>query len=132
MLFVVTFWLVSQLEQRRRVEFMRARVASAIAAGSALAFAGLGFTAVYREGFETVLFYQALTIFAEGLLVWVLLGIAAAALALAAVGLRDPEARQAAAGEAAAARRRDDAAAALGRLRRERRALAAGGRLDLP
>ena len=85
-LFVVTFWLVARLEQRRRVEFMRARVATAIAAGSALAFAGLGFTAVYREGFETVLFYQALTIFAAGLLEWVLLGIAAAALALAAVG----------------------------------------------
>ncbi len=85
-LFVVTFWLVAQLEQRRRVEFMRARVATAIAAGSSLAFAGLGFTAVYREGFETVLFYQALTIFAAGLLEWVLLGIAAAALALAAVG----------------------------------------------
>ena len=30
------------------------------------AFAGLGFTAVYREGFETVLFYQALSIFAAG------------------------------------------------------------------
>jgi high-affinity iron transporter len=85
-LFVVTFWLVAQLEQRRRVEFMRARVAGAIAAGSSLAFAALGFTAVYREGFETVLFYQALTIFAAGLLEWVLLGIAAAALALAAVG----------------------------------------------
>ena len=85
-LFVVTFWLVAQLEQRRRIEFMRARVAGAIAAGSSLAFAGLGFTAVYREGFETVLFYQALTIFAAGLLEWVLLGIAAAALALAAVG----------------------------------------------
>ena len=85
-LFVVTFWLVAQLEQRRRVEFMRARVAGAIAAGSSLAFAALGFTAVYREGFETVLFYQALTIFAAGLLEWVLLGIAAAAVALAAVG----------------------------------------------
>src|SRR5918995_4388 len=82
-LFLVSFWLVSQLEQKRRLEFMRARVASAIAAGSTLAFAGLGFTAVFREGFETVLFYQALTIFAAGLLEWVLLGIAAAALALA-------------------------------------------------
>ena len=54
-LFLVSFWLVSQLEQKRRLEFMRARVASAIAAGSTLAFAGLGFTAVFREGFETVL-----------------------------------------------------------------------------
>jgi len=84
-LFLVSFWLVSQLEQRRRLEFTRARVASAIAAGSSLAFAGLGFTAVYREGFETVLFYQALAIFAEGLGLWVLLGAANAAVALGMV-----------------------------------------------
>jgi high-affinity iron transporter len=81
-LFLVSFWLVAQLEQRRRLEFMRARVASAIAAGSTLAFAGLGFTAVYREGFETVLFYQALAIFAEGLGLWVVLGAVAAAVTL--------------------------------------------------
>jgi high-affinity iron transporter len=81
-LFLVSFWLVAQLEQKRRLEFMRARVASAIAAGSSLAFAGLGFTAVYREGFETVLFYQALAIFAKGLELWVVLGAATAAVAL--------------------------------------------------
>jgi high-affinity iron transporter len=85
-LFFVTFWLVSRLEHRRWTEFMRARVAAAISAGSAAAFAGLGFTAVYREGFETVLFYQALMLFAQGLAVWVVLGLSAAALALAAVG----------------------------------------------
>jgi high-affinity iron transporter len=84
-LFVVTFWIVAQLEQRRRMEFMRARIANAIAAGSTVAFASLGFTAVYREGFETVLFYQALILFTEGLLLWVLLGIAAAAVALGGV-----------------------------------------------
>ena len=82
-LFLVSFWLVAQLEQRRRLEFTRARVAAAIAAGSSLAFAGLGFTAVYREGFETVLFYQALAIFAKGLELWVVLGAATAAVALA-------------------------------------------------
>ena len=65
---------------------MRARTAGAIAAGSALAFAGLGFTAVFREGFETVLFYQALILFAQGLLEWVALGALAAAVALACVG----------------------------------------------
>ena len=75
------------------MEFMRARVSSAIAAGSALAFAGLGFTAVYREGFETVLFYQALPIFATGLGLWVALGFGAAAVALAAVALRGAQAR---------------------------------------
>ena len=84
-LVVVSFWLVARIEQRRRMEFMRARVATAIAAGSATAFMMLGFTAVYREGFETVLFYQALLLFADGLGVWVALGAAAAAVALGGV-----------------------------------------------
>jgi high-affinity iron transporter len=84
-LVVVSFWLVARIEQRRRMEFMRARVATAIAAGSATAFMMLGFTAVYREGFETVLFYQALLLFADGLGLWVALGAAAAAVALGAV-----------------------------------------------
>ncbi len=84
-LFAITFWLVARLEQRHWMEFMRARVSSAIAAGTGLAFATLGFTAVYREGFETVLFYQALALFAEGLTLWILLGVVAAVLALAIV-----------------------------------------------
>jgi high-affinity iron transporter len=83
-LVVVSFWLISRLEHRRRQEFMRARVASAMAAGTTVAFAGLGFTAVFREGFETVLFYQALALFAEGLGLWVALGAVAAAVALGA------------------------------------------------
>jgi high-affinity iron transporter len=86
MLVLVSFWLVSRLEQKRRMEFMRARVAAAMTTGSTLAFAGLGFTAVYREGFETVLFYQALALFAEGLGLWVALGAITAALGLAVVG----------------------------------------------
>ena len=84
-LFVVSFWLVSRLDHKHWLEFMRARVASAIAAGSALAFAGLGFTAVYREGFETVLFYQALSIFAKGLGLYVAFGFATAVVALGVV-----------------------------------------------
>ena len=82
----VSFWLVQRLEHKRRMEFMRARTAAAIAAGSTAAFVGLGFTAVYREGFETVLFYQALSLFAAGLGLYVWLGIAAAIVALGAVG----------------------------------------------
>ena len=85
-LFMVTFWLVSRLEHRRWMEFMRSRVSAAVATGGAIAFAGLGFTAIYREGFETVLFYQALTLYAEGLMLWVALGAAAAAAALGGVG----------------------------------------------
>ena len=65
-LFAITFWLVARLEHRHWMEFMRARVSAAIAAGTGLAFAGLGFTAVYREGFETVLFYQAIALTVVG------------------------------------------------------------------
>ncbi|MEJ7892805.1 MAG: FTR1 family protein [Solirubrobacteraceae bacterium] len=85
MLIGVSFWLISRIEHRRRMEFMRARVAGAIAAGSSSAFALLGFTAVYREGFETVLFYKALAIFAQGLEVWIAIGAGLAVIALGAV-----------------------------------------------
>src|SRR4029079_6870807 len=82
----VSFWLLQRLEHRHGMKFMRAGVASAVAAGSAIAFAGLGFTAVYREGFETVLFYQALAFFADGLELWVALGAVTAVVALAVIG----------------------------------------------
>jgi high-affinity iron transporter len=85
-LVLVSFWLVARLDQRRRTEFMRARVAGALAAGTTAAFVGLGFTAVYREGFETVLFLQALSLFAAGLQLWVVLGALAGAVALVGVG----------------------------------------------
>jgi len=84
-LFTITFWLVARLEHRHWMEFMRARVSSAIAAGTAVAFAGLGFTAVYREGFETALFYQALLLFAEGLWWWIAAGALTASIGLAVV-----------------------------------------------
>jgi high-affinity iron transporter len=85
-LFYVSFWLVSRLEQRRWMEFVKAKVWAAAGTGSSLALAGVGFTAVYREGFETVLFYQALLSFAEGLELWVAAGTAVAAILLGAVG----------------------------------------------
>lgn len=85
-LFYVSFWLVTRLEHRRWMEFVKAKVWAAATTGSTLALAGVGFTAVYREGFETVLFYQALLSFASGLEAWVALGTAAGAVALGAVG----------------------------------------------
>lgn len=86
LLFYVSFWLVARLDQRRWMEFVKAKVWSATSTGSTLALAAVGFTAVFREGFETVLFYQALLSFAEGLGWWVALGAAAGAVALAIVG----------------------------------------------
>ena len=86
MLFYVSFWLVARLEQRRWMEFVKAKVWTAATTGSALALAGVGFTAVFREGFETVLFYQALSTFATGMGQWVAAGAGVAVVVLAAVG----------------------------------------------
>ncbi len=85
-LFYVSFWLVARLEQRRWMEFVKAKVWAAATTGSAIALAGVGFTAVFREGFETVLFYQALTTFAGGMGVWIAAGAAVAIAALTVVG----------------------------------------------
>jgi high-affinity iron transporter len=84
-LFAVSFWLLSRLEHRRWMEFVRSRLWGAVAAGSALAIAAVGFTAVYREGFETVLFYQALLFFAQGVVEWVVIGFLAGCVALGGV-----------------------------------------------
>jgi hypothetical protein len=54
MLFYVSFWLITRLEHRRWMEFVKAKVWTAATTGSAIALVGVGFTAVYREGFETV------------------------------------------------------------------------------
>jgi high-affinity iron transporter len=85
-LFYVSFWLISRLEHRRWMEFMKAKVWAAATTGSTLALAGVGFTAVFREGFETTLFFQALITFAEGLLLYVAIGSAAGVAALGVIG----------------------------------------------
>ena len=84
-LFYVSFWLIARLEQRRWLEFLKARVWTAVSVGSVGTLALIGFTSVYREGFETALFFQALTTFGAGLGVWVAAGAATGAVALAAV-----------------------------------------------
>lgn len=86
MLFYVSFWLIQRLEHRRWMEFVKAKVWTAATTGSSMALAGVGFTAVYREGFETVLFYQALLSFAQGLELYIAAGTMAAVIALGAVG----------------------------------------------
>jgi high-affinity iron transporter len=85
-LFYVSFWLITRLEHRRWMEFVKAKVWVAATTGSTLALAGVGFTAVFREGFETVLFYQALLAFSEGLMGYVALGAAGGLVVLGVVG----------------------------------------------
>ena len=84
-LFWVSFWLIARLEHQRWMEFLKARVWTAVSLGSAASLMLIGFTAVYREGFETVLFYEALWSFGQGLTGWILLGLGLGIVALAAV-----------------------------------------------
>jgi high-affinity iron transporter len=59
-LFYVSYWLLSKMEVVKWNQFVKGKVHDALTSGSALALAGAAFLAVYREGFETVLFYKAL------------------------------------------------------------------------
>jgi high-affinity iron transporter len=61
-LFYVSYWLLSKMEVVKWSHFVKSKVQDAVTSGSALALASAAFLAVYREGFETVLFYKALII----------------------------------------------------------------------
>jgi high-affinity iron transporter len=61
-LFYVSYWLLSKMEVVKWTHFVKSKVHDAVTHGSALALATAAFLAVYREGFETVLFYKALLI----------------------------------------------------------------------
>lgn len=59
-LFSVSFWLVSKAESEKWQAFIEGKVQDSITVGSSMALWFTAFLAVYREGAETVLFYQAL------------------------------------------------------------------------
>ena len=61
-LFYVSYWLLSKMEVMKWTHFVKSKVHDAVTTGSALALGTAAFLAVYREGFETVLFYKALFI----------------------------------------------------------------------
>jgi high-affinity iron transporter len=63
-LFSVSYWLISKVEAAKWQKFIREKVTLALEHGGGKALALVAFLAVYREGAETALFYQAL--FNEG------------------------------------------------------------------
>ena len=65
-LFWVSYWLVSKIELKKWQAFVAARMGKALSSRRALALAAVAFLAVYREAFETVLFYAALFASAGG------------------------------------------------------------------
>ena len=84
-LFSVSYWLISRVEAAKWQQFIREKVANALEHGGGKALAFVAFLAVYREGAETALFYQAL--FDEGphVVLPISLGIVAGFAALAVI-----------------------------------------------
>jgi len=87
LLLYVGFWLHNKANAAKWSEFIRGQMTSAVKGGTLFGFALVSFFAVYREVFETVLFYQALWLESEGsaqTAVIVGLGVGAAILVLVA------------------------------------------------
>jgi high-affinity iron transporter len=74
-LFWVSFWILNKVETKKWIEFVKAKVWQATTTGSVMVFSMLSFFTVYREGFETVLFYQAMLSFAKNMETFVFLGL---------------------------------------------------------
>ena len=83
-LLYVSNWLFQKTYIHDWKAYLKDRLGRAVDNGSGWAMAGLAFAAVFREGFETVLFYQAL-LFDAGTLP-VIAGFAPAALLVVAIG----------------------------------------------
>lgn len=66
LLLYVGFWLHNKANAARWSEFIRGQMTSALGKGALWSIALVSFLAVYREVFETVLFYQALWMQSEG------------------------------------------------------------------
>jgi high-affinity iron transporter len=82
-LLYVGFWMHDKSHARRWQAYVQGRLSGALSRGTAWGLAGVSFLAVYREVFETVLFYQALWLqTAPGSVHALLAGLAAAAAAL--------------------------------------------------
>lgn len=84
-LFYVSFWILNKIEHKRWMEFVKAKVWQASASGGVIVFVMLSFFTVYREGFETVLFYQAMFSFAKYMEMYVGLGFILGILSLLVV-----------------------------------------------
>jgi len=85
-LFYVSYWLLSKIEVAKWSAFVKGRMEDALSTGSAFALSSVAFLAVYREGFETILFYKALLTSATGAgTAAVLAGVVVASIALVGV-----------------------------------------------
>jgi high-affinity iron transporter len=84
-LFSVSYWLISKVEAAKWQQFIKEKVSAALQHGGGRALTFVAFLAVYREGAETALFYQALFNEGPNVALPISLGIAAGFVALAII-----------------------------------------------
>jgi high-affinity iron transporter len=84
-LFSVSYWLISKVEAAKWQKFIREKVSLALEQGGGKALVLVAFLAVYREGAETALFYQALFNEGPNLALPLSLGIVAGAVILSLI-----------------------------------------------
>ncbi|MDR3363223.1 MAG: FTR1 family iron permease [Desulfovibrio sp.] len=81
-LFFVSNWMVSKAESQAWKNYIEGKVSAAATTGSTAALAAAAFLAVFREGAETILFYQALMADTKEYMNMLWLGFAVASLCL--------------------------------------------------
>jgi high-affinity iron transporter len=84
-LFSVSYWLISKVEAAKWQQFINEKVGTALDHGGGRALTFVAFLAVYREGAETALFYQALFNEGPNVVMPLSLGIVAGFVALAII-----------------------------------------------
>lgn len=84
-LFSVSYWLISKVEAAKWQQFIKEKVSAALEHGGGRALVFVAFLAVYREGAETALFYQALFNEGPNVAMPLSLGIVAGFVALAVI-----------------------------------------------
>jgi high-affinity iron transporter len=89
-LFYVSNWMVSKAEAEAWTDYIEGKVQSSITRGSMFSLAFAAFLAVFREGAETILFYQALLASTESYInmIWLGLGVGVVALVIIYILIR--------------------------------------------
>jgi high-affinity iron transporter len=87
MLIWVSNWILSKAEAGAWADYIRTKTQASLGRGSVWSLAAVAFLAVFREGAETILLYQALRARAEDTVNMVWVGLAIGAVALVAVYL---------------------------------------------
>jgi high-affinity iron transporter len=89
-LFYVSNWMVSKAEAEAWSGYIEGKVQSSIGRGSMFSLAFAAFLAVFREGAETILFYQALLASTESYInmIWLGLGVGVVALVVVYILIR--------------------------------------------